>query len=65
MTTKFERFVEEYKQLCLKHKAYVSPDFMEALSVFDLREDWEYAHLDGLKDATMEGERDDHTKEIK
>ena len=65
MTTKFERFVEEYKQLCLKHKAYVYPDLMESMSVFDLSDDWEYAQLDRLNDETMEGERNDHTKEIK
>ena len=36
MTTKFERFVEEYKQLCAKHKAYLSADNNYTLELYDM-----------------------------
>lgn len=55
MTTKFERFVEEYKQLCLKHKAYLSADNNYTLELYDMGfwipNDW----LD-IRDKTGENE---------
>jgi hypothetical protein len=37
--TKYESFIEDYKALCIKHKATIGSAMYDALELFDLDED--------------------------